>query len=658
MDIYSSQIETKNEIIQTLKTCYWCLLAAHMQSGKTIAYLLTAFEMLRLEKVKVCAIISGNNEIILRQQIINDIQQFKQLYKRYLDENGIRCGRWIDIYEWVDETADKFVDDIASKIDVAFGHELKKFKQYDVSENPLYIWDESHYGQSKNQEIDKFFRVRGIQPSGTNGNGMVISVSATHNAELSDIHHFKQTKGIVRLKPSGSYIGVNKFRQNGQINNISDLKRDFPRILRRHLENKIGLIRATEQNQKWMIPMATRYGYKCEKFDMTTTFDFDELLSTEPLEPTLVFLKRKCCMGKHVIKLYIGFVIETTYSKTDTILQGLLGRMCGYDSREDIMIYIFKYDNQKEGLDRYIDFHDGNDKSIAKRAMNIREIKDKLHPTIPSKIVFGPDPEGPDPEGPDPEDCIIRRVLEKIEESHYSSLEENAIYQSNSQQVWDDVIVTRILRNGRARLIPPSERSDEEKILASLFKIHKQGRVYEEALPKVEEAWRQNTEQCAFGSGAGAGVSDDEVIIWSKVINKGEINEINICYIAMQYADINYVQVPKTTQKEIFCIHNTTGGAEFSVPRETRTQPYKLEEVIDALIEASRLLDPPVLSSNGHGNHILMNEEVFEYFKRVIEEKWKPQTTIRCKMVSGRRPAGMTDVRIASITWTKLRANL
>ncbi len=641
MEVYQSQIDTKDEVIQKLTQYCWCVLAAQLQSGKTITYLLTVFEMLRLNIVSVAAIISGNNEIILRQQIIDNIQQFKPIYKRYLDKNGIRCGRWVDLYEWVDET-DKLVDNIASKIDVAFGHELKKFKLYDVSENPLYIWDESHYGQSENQEIDKFFRLRNIQANGANGadsNWKVISVSATPNAEMSDIHHLNQAKCIVRIKPGPRYLGIKKMMQNGQFQNFNDHKRDFPRILLRHRENKYNLIRATDKTQAWMITMATHYGFDCIKFDMSTSVDLDKLLSTEPSNKTLVFLKRKCCMGKQVIKNHIGFVMETTFSKTDTLLQGLPGRMCGYDSREDIMIYIFKYDKQKSGFDSYIALHDGNDTSIAARAMNIRKTEGKqLRPIIPVKMVLGLDPEH----------CDARGIIRQITESHISPLEDVGIFQTNSQQVWNDVIVPRVCQHINAYLKRPSERSPEEQILAAGCKFHLRGEVYDRALPEIEESWRQNKEQCAFGSGAGAGVSKNELIIWMKN---------NVCYLTMQYEDSNYEKVPKTTRKEIFCRSTTTGGAEFTFPPETRTQPYKLEEMIDALIEASRHLNVPVLSSNGYGNHILMTDQVFNHFKTVIE-KWRPQTTITFKMVPGRRPVGVTDIRIASITWTKLRASL
>jgi hypothetical protein len=45
-------------------------------------------------------------------------------------------------------------------------------------------------------------------------------------------------------------------------------------------------------------------------------------------------------MGKQIIKDNILFCLETTQKpKTDTLVQGLLGRCCGYHSFSDILIY-------------------------------------------------------------------------------------------------------------------------------------------------------------------------------------------------------------------------------------------------------------------------------------------------------------------------------
>jgi hypothetical protein len=69
-------------------------------------------------------------------------------------------------------------------------------------------------------------------------------------------------------------------------------------------------------------------------------FTIGQHLEKMPKNPSLVFIKGSLRVGKVVPKKYIGFVWEDAESvKTDSLLQGLLGRMCGYHSYS-VDIYI------------------------------------------------------------------------------------------------------------------------------------------------------------------------------------------------------------------------------------------------------------------------------------------------------------------------------
>jgi hypothetical protein len=64
-------------------------------------------------------------------------------------------------------------------------------------------------------------------------------------------------------------------------------------------------------------------------------------MTTQPVRPTIIFIKGMLRMGKQLKKNFVRFVFESSRStKTDSILQGLLGRCCGYDSRPDIAVYV------------------------------------------------------------------------------------------------------------------------------------------------------------------------------------------------------------------------------------------------------------------------------------------------------------------------------
>ena len=73
-----------------------------------------------------------------------------------------------------------------------------------------------------------------------------------------------------------------------------------------------------------------------------------EFLKTKPQKQTVVHICGKARMGQVLDKTHIGMVYEQSENpNTDTILQGLLGRMCGYDKPQDIEIYISKLKQEK-----------------------------------------------------------------------------------------------------------------------------------------------------------------------------------------------------------------------------------------------------------------------------------------------------------------------
>jgi hypothetical protein len=118
-------------------------------------------------------------------------------------------------------------------------------------------------------------------------------------------------------------------------------------------------------------------------------------LNTRPEGPTLIHLCGKARMGQVVPKQHIGLVYESSESpKTDTILQALPGRMCGYDTNGQFTgdIYLSK-STQKEVTD-YIkswDNPDGNpdDSLMCHKAMNL-----SLRENVKSDKIFILDKDG------------------------------------------------------------------------------------------------------------------------------------------------------------------------------------------------------------------------------------------------------------------------
>ena len=102
-------------------------------------------------------------------------------------------------------------------------------------------------------------------------------------------------------------------------------------------------------------------------------------LATPPEVNTIVIIKELCRMGTVVPKQHISFVMETsTNPRTDTVLQGLLGRMCGYPGgsfgycvSNDINIYISQQVLSHGDIDTYISLCQSMEMIVPSRATNV-----------------------------------------------------------------------------------------------------------------------------------------------------------------------------------------------------------------------------------------------------------------------------------------------
>jgi hypothetical protein len=78
----------------------------------------------------------------------------------------------------------------------------------------------------------------------------------------------------------------------------------------------------------------------------------------------VIFIRGMCRMGKRVPKDHISFVVETSKgSKTDTVLQALLGRMFGYHDNMNIRVYISRK-IQLDDIRRYVDMMESPDHDL------------------------------------------------------------------------------------------------------------------------------------------------------------------------------------------------------------------------------------------------------------------------------------------------------
>jgi hypothetical protein len=410
---YPNQIEEATKIINDIKKgIRYTMLLAQMQCGKTGVYLYIAFKILeesydKKKRVENIIIITGNRDISLKKQTNGDKDLAQESY--------------LDLISDIDKRK-QLRNHFNTRIHIYFGQDLEKICHREfpkskggIPKHTLIIWDEPHYAQNIwNCPNKHFFNYYGLQDVLEGNfkelirkNIYIIDVGATSFSELAMDDKVKkgnfteeelqnlnigalEEKNVHIMKTPENYRGVKEFIEKRcihfnakQIGNNNDnnhirgiLNDDF-----HSYKNKYILIRTrgAKTFKDTMEEIASDCNYDYKWFfgagDVHPDFKdrYFDLLNDEPGRPTIIHICGKARMGQVLPKKHIGMVYESSnYPNTDTILQGLLGRMCGYHNHA-IDIYIS--DKCEIEVDNYSKFwEDGNLDHIqyTKKAMNLK----------------------------------------------------------------------------------------------------------------------------------------------------------------------------------------------------------------------------------------------------------------------------------------------
>jgi hypothetical protein len=640
----------------------WTILTAQMQSGKTTTYYMTASEMLRQDKVENVVIFSGNSEVELRSQVQGEAQtDFYDLYERYLEEDLRITG----------ETKRTLMRKIKNNIHVLWGAQMTHYNQ--PQPNTLYIWDESHYAQTKNMRPHKFLNTIHIAANGDisyleTNNCYMLSVSATPFSEISDNLHMHQNKGVVRLEVGDAYHSVEKMLNNNLIVGFNDWKNCLINALQEHTEKKYALIRTNNKKRADEAErIALNAGWSVRYFDSSSQSNIQNLneLKNEPETPTVVFLKGKCRMGKVVPKQHIAFCMETaTNSKTDTILQGLLGRMCGYHTYTNIPVYLPNKIANSGEIERYVLYTRG-DQCIPSKAMNVKKdigrIRSSLYPIIPIKITkqqLGD---------------TISLPSQNLKDSVRAAFNKGDYVNYNSQSQIDELI---------ARIGTMDYSEMEVKTIGK-----KDGRIvepsYKDVPRKIHEIVRARTPG-TLGSSCGITANSKNIVIWRFKSSFPEYNimkgDVIIDARTESYNEeyeINEMRrraIPKTTRTEVFCRDLETGqqivnNGSYSIPISPdtsvniNTMLSTLKELVSLSLRTTTTIDlPRNITSNQVGNvqwqGILVNKEVYDTLQKggKIYSELKKEFNVKLTTIKPRGRKSKVEnnssfIRLAEIRW-------
>ena len=340
------------------------ILLAQMQSGKTGTYLFTALEMVRQGTVDRVVIICGSSDTSLREQTKRDLDE---AYEASMGE-----AEAVGDNEWKTALA-------SAEFGVFFSQDLKNIDG--DFEDVLIIHDESHMAQSKNNiPFKKFYQKNNLDKALMGDftllkekNNYILGVSATPFSEIVSNKKVQTSdwtteesqllggvdlvpKNFFFMQPGQGYIGVPELLLHNSIKfEAENIKTDdcdhIASILRKgtvKYHKKYVVVRShmAEKDKDMMETIATSCGYKYVSVfggsgGGKTSLDF---MKKEPFDKTLVHICGRFRMGQVVSKRFIAMVYEQSVNpNADTILQGLVGRMCGYQvngSHLDVDIYV------------------------------------------------------------------------------------------------------------------------------------------------------------------------------------------------------------------------------------------------------------------------------------------------------------------------------
>jgi hypothetical protein len=311
------------------KMIRYAILWADCQAGKTGAFQELINLMLSSGIVQRVYILCGSSEIGLRDQAIQDTKKANSASY----ESGI--------------------------IKVLFRQDFKGYTM-DIT-NALIVVDESHLDQGQNQELDKFLGEHGLSMDGNptklnEKNAFIVSVDATPYAELAALKH-KETpfnKHVETLLPGSNYFGLSDYLYKGLLKETYDISKNPGRfqMLLESNGRKWALVRLRNGKHASLEEAAIKaicessgfplLYYTEKKTEIAITRDEQirlgasiPCLENAPQKPTVVIIRDRLRAGKVVPKKHISFVWEgAKKSKTDALVQGLPGRMCGYEFGE------------------------------------------------------------------------------------------------------------------------------------------------------------------------------------------------------------------------------------------------------------------------------------------------------------------------------------
>ena len=270
---------------------------------------------------------------------------------------------------WKNDTKNRMPDCLNNRV-YHRANLLKKFAD-DIKDkqNLLIIMDEIQIASEDKQTIFKTFEKSGFYDLDylLNNDIKIVQFSATPDGHIIDINNWNKYSKIIQLEPGEGYLSSIDLYNNRRIEQYEDLNgwnedtksvskktlqhiNEIKKCVDKYLEPLYHIIRipnCTNQkdykvidNIKYVFNENENYNFNESLLDNIKK-DINDILCIKPEKHTFLFIKEILRCAKTMEKKYLGIAYER-YSKTiqdSTIIQGLIGRLTGYDDNGKSICY-------------------------------------------------------------------------------------------------------------------------------------------------------------------------------------------------------------------------------------------------------------------------------------------------------------------------------
>ena len=411
--IYENQSELSKLIIENIQNrkVINIMVVALTQSGKTAAMSAIIRSYLKHPKTLIPI---DNIYIITGLSSVDWVSQTKERMPNSIENR---------VYHR-DKLTDTFVNDIKNK------------------RNVLVIIDEIQIAAKENQTLYKIFKQAGFYDKHNllNKDIKIIEFTATPDGTIYDLMEWGDNSIKLKMMPGINYISCFELLNLNRIFQYKDLccyDKDNDTINTEKANRNIKEIKT--HIDKYYSPMyhiirtpnavsgdivienfKNIFGeIKYHKYDRESEMeDINELLRVSPSNNIFIFIKEKLRCSKTLYKKYLGVLYERFTNKADdaVVIQGLMGRMTGYDDNKKTICF-----SNIESIYKYKQLWDSNfeDKNVNWNSKTTKFSKKKLR----GKGTFN-DPENidgmdMDSDESDDEEPIIKKYQNFIDAKTY-----------------------------------------------------------------------------------------------------------------------------------------------------------------------------------------------------------------------------------------------